>query len=99
MICPAVAATKSCYRPDGKPRVQRILLLPRACRTGEGARTSLQRADILLLRDDDDADFSFQMLIGILLKVLSTMAFTAMSIGVRAAAPSCPIGEIVFFRS
>ncbi|MGO9391731.1 DMT family transporter [Rhodoblastus sp.] len=39
------------------------------------------------------------MLIGILLKVLSTMAFTAMSIGVRAAAPSCPIGEIVFFRS
>ena len=39
------------------------------------------------------------MLIGVLLKILSTVAFTAMGIGVRAAAPSCPIGEIVFFRS
>jgi drug/metabolite transporter (DMT)-like permease len=39
------------------------------------------------------------MLIGILLKSLSTVAFTAMGIGVRAAAPACPIGEIVFFRS
>jgi drug/metabolite transporter (DMT)-like permease len=39
------------------------------------------------------------MLIGVLLKTLSTLAFTAMSIGVRAAAPSCPVAEIVFFRS
>lgn len=39
------------------------------------------------------------MLIGILLKTLSTVAFTAMGVGVRAAAPTCPIGEIVFFRS
>jgi drug/metabolite transporter (DMT)-like permease len=39
------------------------------------------------------------MLIGVLLKILSTVAFTAMGIGVRAAAPSCPIAEIVFFRS
>ncbi len=39
------------------------------------------------------------MLVGILLKTLSTLGFTAMSIGVRAAAPSCPIAEIVFFRS
>ncbi len=39
------------------------------------------------------------MFTGILLKTLSTLAFTAMSIGVRAAAPTCPVAEIVFFRS
>lgn len=39
------------------------------------------------------------MLVGVLLKTLSTLGFTAMSLGVRAAAPSCPIAEIVFFRS
>ncbi len=39
------------------------------------------------------------MFTGILLKTLSTLAFTAMSIGVRAAAPACPLAEIVFFRS
>ncbi len=39
------------------------------------------------------------MLIGVLLKILATLGFTAMGIGVRAAAPSCPVGEIVFFRS
>ncbi|WP_294532415.1 DMT family transporter [uncultured Rhodoblastus sp.] len=39
------------------------------------------------------------MLIAVLLKILSTVAFTAMAIGVRAAASSCPVGEIVFFRS
>jgi drug/metabolite transporter (DMT)-like permease len=39
------------------------------------------------------------MFTGILLKTLSTLAFTAMSIGVRAAAPACPVAEIVFFRS
>jgi drug/metabolite transporter (DMT)-like permease len=39
------------------------------------------------------------MLIAVLLKILSTIAFTAMAIGVRAAASSCPVGEIVFFRS
>jgi len=36
---------------------------------------------------------------GILLKTLATMAFTAMSIGVRFATPTCPISEIVLFRS
>jgi drug/metabolite transporter (DMT)-like permease len=39
------------------------------------------------------------MFIGILLKTLSTLAFTAMAIGVRFAAPVCPVGEIVFYRS
>jgi drug/metabolite transporter (DMT)-like permease len=52
-----------------------------------------------LLRPDDDAAFSRRMFTGILLKTLSTLAFTAMSIGVRAAAPTCPVAEIVFFRS
>jgi drug/metabolite transporter (DMT)-like permease len=52
-----------------------------------------------LLRPDDDAAFSRQMFTGILLKTLSTLAFTAMSIGVRAASPVCPVAEIVFFRS
>lgn len=36
---------------------------------------------------------------GILLKILSTLAFTLMAVGVRAAAPRIPIAEIVFFRS
>jgi drug/metabolite transporter (DMT)-like permease len=39
------------------------------------------------------------MFIGILLKTLSTLAFTAMAIGVRFASPVCPVAEIVFFRS
>ena len=36
---------------------------------------------------------------GILLKTLSTLAFTAMALGVRAAAPSLPVAEIVLYRS
>ncbi|MCI4679570.1 DMT family transporter [Rhodoblastus acidophilus] len=36
---------------------------------------------------------------GILLKILSTLAFTAMAVGVRVAAPRIPLAEIVFFRS
>jgi drug/metabolite transporter (DMT)-like permease len=36
---------------------------------------------------------------GILLKILSTLAFTMMAVGVREAAPRIPIAEIVFFRS
>ena len=39
------------------------------------------------------------MFTGIMLKTLSTLAFTAMSIGVRFASPVCPVAEIVFFRS
>lgn len=39
------------------------------------------------------------MTLGILLKILSTLAFTAMAIGVRIAAPRIPVAEIVFFRS
>jgi drug/metabolite transporter (DMT)-like permease len=39
------------------------------------------------------------MLTGVLLKILATLGFTAMGIAVRAAAPTCPVGEIVFFRS
>ena len=39
------------------------------------------------------------MLLGILFKILSTLAFTAMAVGVRLAAPRIPIAEIVFFRS
>ncbi len=39
------------------------------------------------------------MAFGILLKILSTLAFTAMAVGVRIAAPRIPISEIVFFRS
>ena len=30
---------------------------------------------------------------------LSTLAFTAMALGVRAASPTVPVAEIVFFRS
>jgi drug/metabolite transporter (DMT)-like permease len=36
---------------------------------------------------------------GIPLKILSTLAFTVMAVGVRAAAPRIPLAEIVFFRS
>jgi drug/metabolite transporter (DMT)-like permease len=36
---------------------------------------------------------------GILLKLLSTLAFTAMAAGVRSASPRIPVAEIVFFRS
>ncbi len=36
---------------------------------------------------------------GVLLKILSTLAFTVMAVGVRMAAPRIPIAEIVFFRS
>ncbi|MGO8739479.1 DMT family transporter [Rhodoblastus sp.] len=36
---------------------------------------------------------------GVPLKILSTLAFTAMAVGVRMAAPRIPIAEIVFFRS
>jgi drug/metabolite transporter (DMT)-like permease len=39
------------------------------------------------------------MLKGILLKILSTLAFTAMALGVRAASKTLPVAEIVFFRS
>ncbi|WP_374547318.1 DMT family transporter [Rhodoblastus sp.] len=39
------------------------------------------------------------MTLGILLKILSTLAFTAMGVGVRVAAPRIPVSEIVFFRS
>jgi len=39
------------------------------------------------------------MLKGIFLKTLSTLAFTAMALGVRAAAPTVPVAEIVFYRS
>jgi len=39
------------------------------------------------------------MAFGILLKILSTLAFTAMAVGVRFASPRIPISEIVFFRS
>ncbi|MCW2273935.1 EamA family transporter [Rhodoblastus acidophilus] len=40
------------------------------------------------------------MFTGILLKTLSTLAFTAMALGVRAAAQNnVPVAEIVFFRS
>ncbi len=39
------------------------------------------------------------MALGILLKILSTLAFTAMAVGVRIASPRIPIAEIVFFRS
>jgi len=39
------------------------------------------------------------MFTGILLKTLSTLAFTAMALGVRAAAQTVPVAEIVFFRS
>ncbi|MBB4196300.1 hypothetical protein CCR94_05595 [Rhodoblastus sphagnicola] len=39
------------------------------------------------------------MLKGILLKTLSTLAFTAMALGVRAAASTVPVAEIVFYRS
>jgi drug/metabolite transporter (DMT)-like permease len=52
-----------------------------------------------MLRDDDDIAFSQKMTPGILLKILSTLAFTAMAVGVRTAAPRIPIAEIVFFRS
>ena len=54
---------------------------------------------MLLLRDDDETAFSPAMAFGILLKILSTLAFTAMAVGVRVAAPRIPISEIVFFRS
>lgn len=54
---------------------------------------------MLLLRDDDETAFSPSMAFGILLKILSTLAFTAMAVGVRVAAPRIPISEIVFFRS
>jgi drug/metabolite transporter (DMT)-like permease len=36
---------------------------------------------------------------GILLKILSTLAFTVMAVGVRVASPRIPLAEIVFFRS
>jgi drug/metabolite transporter (DMT)-like permease len=36
---------------------------------------------------------------GILLKILSTLAFTAMAVGVRVASPRIPTAEIVFYRS
>jgi drug/metabolite transporter (DMT)-like permease len=39
------------------------------------------------------------MLMGILLKTLSTLAFTAMALGVRLASPGLPVAEIVFYRS
>jgi len=39
------------------------------------------------------------MFTGILLKTLSTLAFTAMALGVRAAAQTLSVAEIVFFRS
>jgi drug/metabolite transporter (DMT)-like permease len=39
------------------------------------------------------------MLTGIVLKILSTLAFTMMALGVRAATPTVPVAEIVFFRS
>jgi drug/metabolite transporter (DMT)-like permease len=39
------------------------------------------------------------MFMGILLKTLATIAFTAMAVGVRFAAPRIPLGEIVVFRS
>ena len=39
------------------------------------------------------------MFTGIVLKVLSTLAFTMMALGVRAATPTVPVAEIVFFRS
>jgi drug/metabolite transporter (DMT)-like permease len=61
--------------------------------------SSFHRAASLLLREDDDAAFSPRMALGILLKILSTLAFTAMAVGVRFAAPRIPLSEIVFFRS
>ncbi len=39
------------------------------------------------------------MFMGILLKALSTLAFTAMALGVRAASPAVPVAEVVFYRS
>jgi drug/metabolite transporter (DMT)-like permease len=39
------------------------------------------------------------MTLGILLKILSTLAFTAMAVGVRIASPRIPIAEFFFFRS
>jgi drug/metabolite transporter (DMT)-like permease len=52
-----------------------------------------------LLRQDDNIGFSDSMNRGILLKILSTLAFTVMAVGVRMAAPRIPIAEIVLFRS
>jgi drug/metabolite transporter (DMT)-like permease len=57
------------------------------------------RAASELLRPDDEAVISPAMFTGIVLKILSTLAFTLMALGVRAAAPSVPVAEIVFFRS
>jgi len=39
------------------------------------------------------------MRLGILLKLLSTLAFTVMAVGVRVASARIPVAEIVFFRS
>ena len=42
---------------------------------------------------------SVQPLLGITLKVLSALAFTLMSAGVKQVSAGYPVGEIVFFRS
>ena len=40
-----------------------------------------------------------QPFLGITLKILSALAFTLMSAGVKQVSANYPVGEIVFFRS
>ena len=39
------------------------------------------------------------MLRGVVLKIGATLAFALMAVLIKAAAPTYPVGEIVFFRS